>query len=348
MSMKNAPFSAGLALATGLCLLAAATPAAAQGQPRIVVAPASFDFGKMEQFQAETATLTIRNEGDTPLRLDEIEVTCGCTAAELTVASLEPGQSTEVTITYNSENFQGEQIKYIKVHSNDPFHGILDIAIRAEIRAALLITPGKEVLIFRRRPAGEVLTKSFTVFSEDVSELSFAPVRYRAELFDVTVDDGPTGDPREKTVAIILRADAPLGGFREIVSFETNVPIRPTVNFEVGGEVVAPVTIEPEKVNLRYLKRNETVSHTFKVKIQQDYDIEVTGAELDLPGFEVTGVDHRPEFGYYEVRIEGSPVPISDDRAKAARGRMKGTLRVLTSDPDYPELSASVMYLLKL
>ncbi|MBC8426082.1 DUF1573 domain-containing protein [bacterium] len=351
--MKNARVSvvrtgAALALATCLCLLATTPPAAAQGQPRIVVEPMSLDFGKMEQFQAETASLVIRNEGDGTLHLGEIEVTCGCTAASPAVKTLAPGASTEVTITFNSENFQGEQIKYIKVNSNDPFHGIVDVAIRSDVRAALAITPPDEILIFRRRPTGERLTKTFTVSTEDVAELSFAPVRYRAELFEVTVSNAASGDPREKFVEIALRADAPLGSFREIVSFESNVPIRPTVNFEVGGEVVAPVVLDPASENLRYLKRNETASRIFKVKVQQGYHIKVTKAEIDLPGFKVTGIDPHPELNYFEVKIEGSPLPISDERAVSAKGRMKGTLRVFTDHPDYPELSASVMYLLKL
>lgn len=351
--MKNAPIpvvrtGAALALATCLCLLVPAPPAAAQGQPRIVVEPMSLDFGKMEQYQAETASLVIRNAGDATLHLGEIEVTCGCTAASPAVDTLAPGASTEVTITFNSENFQGEQLKYIKVNSSDPFHGIIDVAIRADVRAALAITPPDEILIFRRRPTGERLTKTFTVLTEDVAELFFTPVRYRADLFEVTVNDAASGDPREKFVEIALRADAPLGSFREIVSFESNVPIRPTVNFEVGGEVVAPVVLDPPSVNLRYLKRNETVSRIFKVRVQQGYDIDLTRAEIDLPGFTVTGINPRPEQNFFEVMIEGSPVPISDERAVAARGRMKGTLRVFTDHPDYPELSASVIYLLKL
>ncbi|MBU0742893.1 DUF1573 domain-containing protein [bacterium] len=351
--MKNARMTAnrttaGLALLFCLHLLATAPPVVAQGQPSISIEPLELDFGKMEQFEAASAGLIIRNIGDAPLHLGEIETTCGCTAATPPIDILAPGQSTEVTITFNSQKFQGEQIKYVKVHSSDPFHSLIDVAIRADVHAALAIMPPTDIITFRKLPVGVTQAETLSFSTEDVAVLTIEPARFRPELFDVTIEDAASGDPREKTVVIAVRPDAPLGTFREIVSFDTNVPKRTSVNIEVGGAVVAPVVLDPEQVNLRYLQRNEVVSHIFTVRIQRGFDIGVTGAEIDLPGFKVKDIQPNPAINAVAVTIEGTPLPISDERAVSARGRMKGMLRVFTDHPDYPELSASVMYLLKL
>ena len=351
--MKNARITtintiAGLALLFCLHLVVMAPPVAAQGHPAISIEPMELDFGTMDQFQAESADITIRNVGDAPLHLGKIEATCGCTVATLQVETLAPGQSTELTITFSSQKYQGKQLKYIKVNSDDPFHGVVDIAIRADIHTALTIMPPSEILSFRRLPVGVAQAETLRFSTEDVAELTVEPVRFRRELFDVSIEDTESGDPREKIVVISVRPDAPLGSFREIVSFNTNVPKRASVNIEAGGAVVAPVVLDPEKLNMRYLQRNEIVSRTFKVKIQRGFDIDVTGAEIDLPGFAVKKIEPNPALNQVVVTIEGAPLPINDERAVSAKGRIKGTLRVFTDHPDYPELSASVMYLLKL
>ncbi len=351
--MKNARINAtktiaGVALSVCLHLLVVAPTVVAQGQPAISIEPMELDFGMMEQFQAESANITISNIGDAPLHLGEIEATCGCTAATPPVEMLAPGESTEVTITFNSQKYRDEQLKYVKVHSDDPFQSVIDIVIRADIHVALTVTPSTETIAFQALPVG-VTQDGFVSFAADgVETLSIQPVRFSEDLFDVSIIDAESGDPREKVAMISVRPDAPLGSFREIVSFETNVPQRPSLNIEMSGGVVAPVALDPEQLNMRYLKRNEVVSRTIKVKIQSGFDIDVTGAEIDLPGFAVKEIAPDPELNLFFVTIEGTPLPISDERAVSAKGRMKGTLRISTNHPDYPELSASVMYLLKL
>ncbi len=335
-----------------LTLLAIASlqtaPAMALGQPVISITPSGLDFGLMQQYQVEKATIVIKNEGDADLILGEVEITCGCTAAEPVEGVLKPGQSTELAITFHSQSFRGDTVKYIKIHSNDPFNSVLEMPIHSYVHAALIIEPSKEAISFGSFRAGSTKERKLTFSTEDVPELVVTPTRYSKDLLDVQVLDADTENPQEKVVVFAIRPDARIGSFREAVNFETNLENRPKAHIEVTGRILAPITLYPDKINLRYITRNQSVSKTITVSYEKGANVDVTRAEIDLPGFSVKEIKRIPERSVVEITIEGFPISVSDARAVAANGRMKGTLRVYTNLEAYPELTASVMYLLKI
>jgi hypothetical protein len=353
MSMMFAPNTLLRRLAyTTLALLVMASlqtaPAMAQGQPVISIEPAGLDFGLMQQFQAETATIVITNTGDADLILGEVEATCGCTAAEPVEGVLEPGQSTNLDITFNSQKFRGDTVKYVKIHSNDPFNSLLEVPIHSYVHAALIIEPSENALAFHSVRAGSTKERTLTFSTEDVPELTVTATRYSEDLFDVQVRESDSGDPQEKIVVVAVRPDAGIGSFREAIYFETNLENRPKAHIEAIGKIVAPITIQPDKINLRYIPRNQPVTKIVTVGYEKGTNVDVIRAEIDLPGFSVKEIKRIPERNVVEIIIEGVPISVSDERAIAADGRMKGTLRVFTNLEAYPEVTASVMYLLKL
>jgi len=312
MFAPNTPLRAVAYAALTLLALASlqTAPALAQGQPTISITPPELDFGLMQQWQAEKATIVITNKGDADLILSEVEVTCGCTAADPVDEVLKPGQKTELAITFTSQSFRGDTVKYIKIHSNDPFNSVLEVPIHAYVHAALIIEPSKEAISFQSIRSGSTKEYKLTFSTEDIPELVIIP--------------------------------------REAIYFETNLENRPQTHIEAAGKIVAPITLRPDKINLRYITRNQSVSRIITVSYEEGTNIDVTRAEIDLPGFSVKEIKRFPERSVVEITIEGFPISVSDERAVAANGRLKGTLRVYTNLEAYPELTASVMYLLKL
>jgi len=350
MFAPNTPLRAVAYAALTLLALASlqTAPALAQGQPTISITPPELDFGLMQQWQAEKATIVITNKGDADLILSEVEVTCGCTAADPVDEVLKPGQKTELAITFTSQSFRGDTVKYIKIHSNDPFNSVLEVPIHAYVHAALIIEPSKEAISFQSIRSGSTKEYKLTFSTEDIPELVIIPSQYNEDLFTVRILDADSGDPQEKIAIIAVRPDAPIGSFREAIYFETNLENRPQTHIEAAGKIVAPITLRPDKINLRYITRNQSVSRIITVSYEEGTNIDVTRAEIDLPGFSVKEIKRFPERSVVEITIEGFPISVSDERAVAANGRLKGTLRVYTNLEAYPELTASVMYLLKL
>ena len=62
----------------------------------------SHNFGKIPQGRPATCTFEIVNTGTTPLKLDNVRASCGCTTPEWSKAPIEPGATAEIRVGYNA------------------------------------------------------------------------------------------------------------------------------------------------------------------------------------------------------------------------------------------------------
>ena len=76
-------------------------------QPKITLSSELWDFGDALYGDALQQSFTIKNEGEADLRLDRVKGSCTCTVPKLTTKLLKPGESTEVTVNFNTKKKQG-------------------------------------------------------------------------------------------------------------------------------------------------------------------------------------------------------------------------------------------------
>ena len=77
------------------------------------------DFGKINEADGRVTTVfTFTNGGDAPLVLSNVRASCGCTTPKWTREPIEPGQSGEITVTYNPQGRPGRFQKTVTVTSN--------------------------------------------------------------------------------------------------------------------------------------------------------------------------------------------------------------------------------------
>ena len=62
----------------------------------------SHNFGKIPQGRPATYTFEIVNTGTTPLKLDNVRASCGCTTPEWSKAPIQPGATAEIRVGYNA------------------------------------------------------------------------------------------------------------------------------------------------------------------------------------------------------------------------------------------------------
>lgn len=88
------------AVATALKAQTAA-PNTANVDP-LVVPVNTHDFGKIPQGRPAMHVFEIRNTGKTPLKLDNVIATCGCTTPEWSKDDIAPGATARITVGYNA------------------------------------------------------------------------------------------------------------------------------------------------------------------------------------------------------------------------------------------------------
>ncbi|MBR6017925.1 MAG: DUF1573 domain-containing protein [Paludibacteraceae bacterium] len=88
-------------------------------QPKITFEKTEHDFGKINEADGRVTTIfNFRNEGMAPLVLSNVRASCGCTTPNWTREPINPGETGQITVTYNPNGRPGRFQKTITVTSN--------------------------------------------------------------------------------------------------------------------------------------------------------------------------------------------------------------------------------------
>ncbi len=77
-----------------------------------------FDFGTIEQGEQVTYTYKFKNTGKSPLIIQDVRTSCGCTVPSYSDKPVGPGSEGFLKIRFNSAGKHGNQYKLITVTSN--------------------------------------------------------------------------------------------------------------------------------------------------------------------------------------------------------------------------------------
>jgi len=351
LSLKDHGALLPLTLAWLGLILVMPQPAPAQlavDKPIITTEPDKLDFGVMNQQESQDKEIIIRNIGGEVLKIREVKPDCGCTIADVSKKELQPGEATTLKVTFNSKKFEGPQTKYVRIYSNDPDTPLLEYVIQADVHVPIYIKPPKRQLGFGRLRQGETNIQKAWLETHEVPELELKPVRYNSELFTIEIKNNTDGALNKAIMVVHSKPDAPVGNHREFIRLETNVPEMRTIDFEAFVDILQDLEVNPPKINFRYAQRDQVMKHKVHVRATgEDIKFKITGAEIDLPNF-VSNVEETIPNQETIVYVSGRPLPTSDPRAKEAKGRMMGTLRIFTDLPHLPELQVTITYLLKM
>jgi hypothetical protein len=82
-----------------------------------------------------------KNTGDTPVHFKSIHPSCGCTTAQSQKDQVAPGDSGEITATFNIGDRTGTQVKTVTVETDDPAHATTVLTLKAVIPQMLEVQP---------------------------------------------------------------------------------------------------------------------------------------------------------------------------------------------------------------
>ncbi len=82
--------------------VASNTPVASKPADILQLKEASHDFGKIPQGRPATYTFEIVNTSNEPLRLENVQASCGCTTPEWSKDPIAPGATAVIKVGYNA------------------------------------------------------------------------------------------------------------------------------------------------------------------------------------------------------------------------------------------------------
>lgn len=295
---------AGLALSgLGLVVLPAGAAAPMLGQftgPKLTVERIDHDFGKILDEANVHTTFKFTNSGDAPLVITQVKGSCSCTVGSLEKTEYAPGESGELTVTFDPRNRRGVQQRTVTVLSNDPVNPSFNINVTANVRPAIDIDP--PMARFGEVQRGETQTMM----------LDITGVAPNFDVVEITVNRGEglsvenlgveelvsDNDPvRRCSLLFTLSGDAAIGQFQGQVTLSlrsgTGNPEQLVQKvITVMAEVVGEVAFIPNRMNLGLVQAQASFERQIRVNSR-------TGK-----AFQIVGVEERPFLG-----PDGQPNP---------------------------------------
>lgn len=79
---------------------------------------AAYDFGDLNQGEKTKHIFIFKSNGNSPLIINNVLTTCGCTAPEWPKVPIQPGAEGEIKIVFDTSTKIGRQNKVITIRSN--------------------------------------------------------------------------------------------------------------------------------------------------------------------------------------------------------------------------------------
>ena len=242
--------------------IAATTPtiqtAPQTGTPGIQVEPAKLDLGELPEGALAPFTYTIRNTGDAPLQILDIKPTCGCTNVEMTEKTIPPGQSANLTGSFNTQARVGRQLKSIILTTNDPSHKTLNLEFTAHVYQDIAVEPTYLMLGTVLRQTGiekRIRIRAWTDPPLEIKKIRVVEENQPIEvkLLDRKVDlrEGDiasTGPLTTIDLSVTVPKGAPITILGGKIELQTNDKNKPSLWIPFQGRISGDVYANPTRV----------------------------------------------------------------------------------------------------
>jgi hypothetical protein len=219
-----------------------AAAATAKG-PKIVFKEEAWTFGRAKMGADLVHEFAFKNDGDAPLKIINVETSCGCTAALVSDKKVDPGKSGKIKVTFSTQGYAGEVVKYIYVETDDP----VQPRVQLKITAAIDVPPQPRIDFDRYSfdggllVEGDSLVAPVTVYNKGELELRFECQLTGAQvLFAGKPAVYPIKVATGKSVDLVIKIDLSgrMGPIREFILFKSNDPLRSTISVNLNGYIV--------------------------------------------------------------------------------------------------------------
>ena len=239
-----------LVMITAIVFLSAFSFAATgEKKPLAKYKETSWDFGKIKQGEILTHEFVFSNDGESPIVIEKVATSCGCTAALVSEDKIGPGKTGKIKVSFDSRGYSGKIIKYVYVESNDSADPRREIVVSAEIEV-----PPQPLIDLDRYNVDLGLSlegedTSSRIIIRDIGELELKVETSHPE-FKFLINGKPAVFPlsiaagKSAEVEIRFPGQAKPGMLRDYVLFKSNDPVRSTLSIYISRYVITKAELK--------------------------------------------------------------------------------------------------------
>jgi hypothetical protein len=345
---------AGRAVATVVAVLGLILPAIAQTEdkpapaenasettaaPKLALSSTEWDFGTKWSGEKAETTLTLTNVGNAVLKVASVKGSCGCTVPKLKKSTIEPGESVELTISYNTKKRTTNVKQTIRVTSNDPDNPVQTVSVTGKVKQMLVMKPTSSVR-FRDLTHDSKKQQIIDIECNYTEPINLKLKDEPSEFFEKRLETVEEG----RHYKLIVDTKPPLrdGSMTANAKLETGVDLMPEAAVRIIGIVQPRLSLAPARVNLP-AQSKEPTERTLRLTYRGEKPPTITSVSCDFPGIKVEAVPSSSDQRQAPRRLPPGIVfrvslPPSSELPEGG-----ATITVNTDDPEYSEFKVPVV-----
>jgi hypothetical protein len=225
---------------------------AQSNNPKIAVEPDEYDFGTINQGDKVSHDFEILNQGNSELRILNVRGSCGCTAAIPAKTNLQPGDSTKLTVVFNSAGKIGKQQKAVFIKTNDPSNSMYTLRFTGNVIDESSLKNTSDNVIsndpkiffpetehdFGTVAEGKVVDYKFKIVNKGNSTLQIQDIRTSCGCTAALLNNKSIYPGQEDTIKVQLNTKNHSGKMVRTVTIKSNDPKDPTSTLTIYADVV--------------------------------------------------------------------------------------------------------------
>ena len=280
----------------------------------------------------------LHNRGTQPQVIDRVDLSQGGMKARF-ARRIEPGQQQTITITWDTKAISGEVSAEAVVRFQDSAVPALTLVLNGVVKAPIELLPHPAVFFSVYK--GETAERRIRIVNNEETPVTVKGVQTESTHF--TAEVKPVQPGRAYELIVRVAGDVPPGRYMESASVLTDHAERPRLTVSVNVLVKTDLYANPEAVDfgtvtLTDIHRSphllELLTQPVMLRRRQG-TFEIKSVESSIPAVKVV---REPTKGSSEsFRLDVSLV-----RSKLQPGPLEGSIRILTTAEDFPEIVVKV------
>lgn len=213
--------------------------------PKITAEKPEHNFGEILEGQVVSHNFEITNTGNAELKIDKVQASCGCTAAQPTKKLLKPGEKTNIHVEFDSSNRMGIQQKYVYVFSSDPATPQLRLSFSALIVDKISNPKGKvpklilekNQIDFGNVEEGKIASAKISFRNNGNGILEIKDVKSTCDCTAALLSSKKLEPGQNGTLRIELDTADRSGRLTRTVSLLTNDPTQPNQTITITANI---------------------------------------------------------------------------------------------------------------
>lgn len=231
--------------------------------PDIKFETETYSFGKINEGEQVKYAFVFKNTGKEVLNITGVRPACGCTLAGAYDKEVSPGATGKIPVVLNTNGFEGEIIKTIRVSTNVPQKEEIVLTLKGSVYNAVTVQP-KTVWLGQVASTAPSLSGFFTVTNNSKIPLKITKIIPPSDR--VTAKSTTIKKNQEYQIEITVNPPFGSGSVNDTIIIETNNPDKKRLNIRFTYHVTEGISVNPQSIYIKPGTTDEEFERIVTVK----------------------------------------------------------------------------------